>query len=195
VRIDNEVVAMSQKERVKVQLKNFFSSGRAQEEDSNKDVEENIAPQYRLETSNRNRRGCLFCKGAVGVKELSDIKPNERLASSLHWMFRSNFLVLFAVMCLCFFAWILFFAGIIMGAGRLDNECVRVGKANAPFCGFIVFECFKLEKDVRSLLKLMSLSMLFHFVNLTGGETLAIYSDAFALSWTTFSTVSSKNGE
>lgn len=148
VRIDNEVVAMSQKERVKVQLKNFFSSGRAQEEDSNKDVEENIAPQYRLETSNRNRRGWLFCKGAVGVKELSDIKPNERLASSLHWMFRSNFLVLFAVMCLCFFAWILFFAGIIMGAGRLDNECVRVG-----------------------------------------GETLAIYSDAFALSWTTFSTV------
>lgn len=82
------------------------------------------------------------------MTELSDIKPNERIASSLHWMFRSNFLVLFTVMCLCFFALIIIFAGIIIGAGQLDRECVRVG-----------------------------------------GETSDKFSDAFALSWTTFSTV------
>jgi len=147
VRSNNEVIAMSQRERVKVQMKNFFSP-KAPESDTNRDIESNNAPQYRLEASSRIHRGWFCCIGAVGSKGLSDIKPNERLASSLHWMFRSNFLVLFATMCLCFFALIIFFAGIIMGVGRLDRECVRVG-----------------------------------------GETSAIFSDAFALSWTTFSTV------
>lgn len=147
VRSNNEVIAMSQKERVKVQIKNFFSP-RAPESDAKKDIEENNVPQYRLEASDRKHKGWFCCKGAVGAKSLSDIKPNERLASSLHWMFRSNFLVLFAVMCICFFALIIIFAGIIMGAGRLDGECFRVG-----------------------------------------GETAGIFSDAFALSWTTFSTV------
>jgi hypothetical protein len=116
---------MSQKERVKVQLKNFFSP---REGDSKKDIEQNNEPQYRLTASTRKHGGFFCCQGAVGATELSDIKPNERLASSLHWMFRSNFLVLFAVMCLCFFGLIYFFAGIIFAAEQIDRECVRVGE-------------------------------------------------------------------
>ena len=118
---------MSQSERVKVQLKNFFSF-RNQDGDTKEDIEEKTARQYRLKPSKRKNGGLFCCKGAVGARELSDIKPNERLASSLHWMFRSNFLVLFAVMCICFFALIIIFAGIIIGIGELDRECVRVGK-------------------------------------------------------------------
>jgi len=148
LRSTNEVVAMSQSERVKVQLKNFFST-RSQDNDGSKKNVEKKGRQYRLEPFQRNAGGGWFCcKGAVGAIELSDIKPNERLASSLHWMFRSNFLVLFSVMCICFFALTLLFAGIISGVGALDRECIRVG-----------------------------------------GQTSDKFSDAFALSWTTFSTV------
>ena len=35
----------------------------------------------------------------------------------------------------------------------------------------------------------------FFYVNRTGGEIPASFADAFALSWTTFSTVSSKSGK
>ena len=136
------MIAMSQKERVKVQLKNFFKHFRkssivdetkndapdASEKGASEDLEGNHTPQYRLEASNRKRRGWFCCSGAANAKELSDIKPNERLASSLHWMFRSNFVVLFSVMCLCFFGLIILFAGFIMAAGKLNPECVRVGK-------------------------------------------------------------------
>ena len=129
---------MSQSERVKVQLKNFFTSTREQDdEELKKDKEKATTRQYRLEPSRRNTGGWFCCTGAAGAGELSDIKPNERLASSLHWMFRSNFLVLFTVMCICFFAWILLFAGLITSAGLLDRECVRVGKEKTTRSVFI----------------------------------------------------------
>ena len=130
LRSNAEVVPMSQKERVKVQLKNFFSPARGPKTNKKQDSEVNTTPQYRLEASNRKRRGWLFCNGSSSASELSDIKPNERLASSLHWMFRSNFLVLFAVMCSCFFALIICFACIILGIEKLDAECLK-GKKQA----------------------------------------------------------------
>ena len=119
---------MSQKERIKVQLKNFFSPT-LEDRVAKKDIEESRAtPQYRLEASNRNNGRWSCCQGAAGVRELSDIKPNIRLAGFLHWMFRSSFLVLIAVMSITFVALIIAFAGIIVTAGKLDTQCVRVGK-------------------------------------------------------------------
>ena len=150
---------MSHKERVKIQIKNFFQHFRkspivdetkienpgAPETGAAKDVEKNHTPQYRLEGVKRKRRGWFCCRGAVGAKELSDIKPNERLASSLHWMFRSNFAVLFSVMCLCFFGLIIIFAEFIIAAGLVNPECVRVGKKKKLNVNFQFFKlCFGL---------------------------------------------------
>lgn len=78
--------------------------------------------------------------------------PNQKLAASLHWAFRVNFMFLFVVMCVTFFVIVIIFAGFIASAGFLDEECVRVG-ANA-------------------------------FNSASTG-----FADAFALSWTTLSTV------
>ncbi len=127
MRSSHEVLAMSQRERVKLQFKRFFSNRSADEGDARDDVEEHRPPQYRLEAPRRKRTGWFGCNVAVGSKGLSDIKPNERLASLLHFMFRSNFLILVFFMSLVFFALIFVFAGIIFGAGRMDSECVRVG--------------------------------------------------------------------
>jgi hypothetical protein len=101
-------------------------------DDQQDDPEQQQAPQYRLEASkNSQRNGCFsWCiRGEnAGTKSDNLTNPNEQLARSLHWMFRSSFLVLFAVMCTVFFGWIIFFAGLIIAAGRYDHECVRVGK-------------------------------------------------------------------
>ena len=80
------------------------------------------------------------------------INPNQQLAMYLHWMFRVNFLFLFCVMCVMFFVLVMAFSVLIIIAGTLDAECVRIG--GAPF-----------------------------------GEVDSEFADAFALSWTTFSTV------
>jgi hypothetical protein len=42
-------------------------------------------------------------------------------------MFRVNFVVLFALCCLVFFALTILFAGFITIAGRIDPQCVRIG--------------------------------------------------------------------
>ena len=90
---------------------------------------------------------------SIGNSNLSDgVTPNHSIAMYLHWMFRVNFFFLFIVMCVAFFALVLFFSGFITLAGRLDHECVRVGT-----------ETFASE-----------------------GAPFAV---AFALSWTTISTV------
>ena len=117
-------------------------------------------PQYRLEATSKGQRtgisralfSCI-CGNAVGsgTKGIG-INHNQRIASTLHWMFRVNFIFLFAVMCMIFFVWVMIFAGFIIGAGRIDHECVRVG--GEPFA-----------------------------------EAESQFADAFALSWTTFSTV------
>ena len=97
------------------------------------------APQYRLEAfKNSQRNGCFsWCNiggDNAGTKSDNLTNPNEQLARSLHWMFRSSFLVLFAVMCTVFFGWIIFFAGLVLAAGRYDHECVRVGKLTLIVC-------------------------------------------------------------
>jgi hypothetical protein len=74
------------------------------------------------------------------------------LAMYLHWMFRVNFFFLFTLSCVVFFALTIFFAGLIIWAGRMDPQCVRVGGEEFESSG-------------------------------------AAFADAFALSWTTFSTV------
>lgn len=121
-----------------------------------------VNPQYRLAATTtmgqrRTWAGKLvayLCGSAVcgGSSEGIGINQSQRLASSLHWMFRANFILLFAVMCAIFFVWVMIFAGFIVAAGRMDPKCVRVG-----------------------------------------GETFdtatSQFADAFALSWTTFSTV------
>ena len=146
------MVAMSQKERAKVQMKNFFNRFKKPPtiDDSRihapEDPEEGTAdvqgkhskPQYRLETTNGNRF-FFDCRGVVGAKELSDIKPNERLAGCLHWMFRSNFTVLFSFMCLCFFALIVLFTGFISAASQGKNEdCVHAGEKEISELNFTV---------------------------------------------------------
>jgi hypothetical protein len=42
-------------------------------------------------------------------------------------MFRVNFVFLFAIMCITFFAFVIFFAGLITVAGTIDPQCVRIG--------------------------------------------------------------------
>ena len=119
--------------------------------------------QYRLEAS-RGRmgsRGLLnICScGLLGRRGSGrsgnmtiGINPNQQLAMYLHWMFRVNFLFLFCVMCVMFFVLVMFFAALIIVAGTLDPECVRIGGQQF-------------------------------------GEVDSEFADAFALSWTTFSTV------
>jgi hypothetical protein len=58
------------------------------------------------------------------------LNPNQQLAMYLHWMFRVNFVFLFLVMCVCFFALVIIFSGFITLAGTLDAECVRIGGYN-----------------------------------------------------------------
>ena len=118
------------------------------------------APQYRLEATSKVQHKGMYAKfiscicgsqsaaGGVGI----GINPNQSLAQYLHWMFRVNFVFLFAVMCMLFFVLVMIFAGFIISAGRLNPQCVRIG--GAPF-----------------------------------NSATSDFADAFALSWTTFSTV------
>lgn len=129
-----------------------------------KDVEEGgkfAKKQYRLEATRANaRQGLLhfFTCGLLGKSSgrsggmTIGINPNQQLAMYLHWMFRVNFLFLFCVMCVMFFVLVMVFAALIIIAGELDEECVRIG--GEPF-----------------------------------GTVDSEFADAFALSWTTFSTV------
>jgi hypothetical protein len=122
-----------------------------------------VKKQYRLEATRTNTSGGflkLISCGLLGRRSHRrggmtgniGINPNQQLSFYLHWMFRVNFLFLFCVMCVMFFVLVMFFAVLIIIAGELDNECVRIG--GTPF-----------------------------------GEADSEFADAFALSWTTFSTV------
>jgi hypothetical protein len=124
--------------------------------------------QYRLEATSRRpqltwSRRLWTCFGLCGGGGAdgggggmsSGINPNQKLAMWLHWMFRVNFVFLFAVMCIMFFTLVIIFAGFITLAGVIDPQCVRVG--GNPF-----------------------------------NEANTAFADAFALSWTTFSTVGKK---
>lgn len=94
----------------------------------------------------------FFCCDRRTSAQSVGITPNQALAQYLHWMFRVNFVFLFALCCAVFFALTILFAGFITLAGRIDANCVQIG--GEPF-----------------------------------GYNAAAFADAFALSWTTFSTV------
>ena len=167
IRYEDEIRAMSGDQRFKAKLRAFFRRvcfcQKAAEPAKFDDVEDGStdpSPQYRLEATRKGQRHGFFSRllscfrgtsgsaGAVGI----GINPNQRLAVYLHWMFRVNFMFLFVVMCTMFFALVMVFAGVIVGVGRLDPDCIQVG--GAPFA-----------------------------------NASAPFADAFALSWTTFSTV------
>lgn len=125
--------------RLRTRAKNIFQ-GRAEGTNDN-DNTSNAAPsenadapvQYRLaatspllhQSLHQRLKSCLF--GIKSSKISIGINPNQKLAMYLHWMFRVNFLFLFFVMCAMFFALVVFFAGLIMLAGKMDPKCVRIG--------------------------------------------------------------------
>ncbi|KAG7353710.1 inward rectifier potassium channel [Nitzschia inconspicua] len=139
----------------------YPKSDKKKRDDENEcgDDEDEPSLQYRLEATD-NTDNCFwrrlpsyFCGWGVGSGGTGvGINHNRRLASILHWMFRVNFVFLFAVMCTIFLVWVMIFAGFILLAGRIDQQCVRVG--GDPF-----------------------------------SDAASQFADAFALSWTTFSTV------
>lgn len=156
---------MSWDQRMGIKMKacgrKICCSQSAEEHHDNRDREHgqnNLSRQYRLESNVKSRgtsilsnfNNCMCGTASGSGSNGIGINHNQRLASSLHWMFRVNFIFLFAVMCTIFFLWVMTFAAFIVGAGRLDDECIRVG--GAPFAD-------------------------------------SEFADAFALSWTTFSTV------
>jgi hypothetical protein len=111
--------------------------------------------QYRLEAMRRNPRQTLLWKvltcngllvGSVGRSSTSiGINSNQQLAMSLHWMFRVNFLFLFGVMCVMFFALVIFFAGLITVAGTIDADCVRIGGEPFDSAGAAFADAFSLS--------------------------------------------------
>jgi len=108
-----------------------------------------------LYSCTQTQQSCLlrfFCCQRRTHSQGVGITPNQALAQYLHWMFRVNFIFLFALCCIVFFALTILFAGFITLAGRIDPQCVRVGGAEF-------------------------------------GYNFSAFADAFALSWTTFSTV------
>jgi hypothetical protein len=133
-------------------------------------ISDHVNRRYRFEVTRRKRNfnqnrqmhwfrriitlnGYCASKSQIYGGGLSDgVHPNHSIAMYLHWMFRVNFFFLFVVMCVAFFALVLFFTAFITIAGRIDSECVRVGSGTFAASG-------------------------------------APFADAFALSWTTISTV------
>eukprot|EP00547_Thalassionema_nitzschioides_P006460 CAMPEP_0194202110 /NCGR_PEP_ID=MMETSP0156-20130528/2215_1 /TAXON_ID=33649 /ORGANISM="Thalassionema nitzschioides, Strain L26-B" /LENGTH=541 /DNA_ID=CAMNT_0038927503 /DNA_START=23 /DNA_END=1644 /DNA_ORIENTATION=- len=158
LRHEDEIGAMGKRDRFKAKLRNLGRRILCQfdRRDDGMDLEEGSTRQYRVEAT-RKKRGFLrrlCCRRDrthynIGMT-VSRYKMS--LVTFLHWMFRVNFFFLFSLFCVLFFAMTIVFAGLITAAGKLDNDCVRVGGKPFESAG-------------------------------------AAFADAFALSWTTFSTV------
>lgn len=130
---------MAWDERAKCRLKRFFRVKDIQEEgkpDEEGASEKSVrGRQYRLEATNRHAQlpwylNILTCGGLLLRRRSGTTvgyNPNQRLAMYLHWMFRVNFVFLFAVMCVMFFALVILFSGFITLAGTIDPDCVRIG--------------------------------------------------------------------
>jgi hypothetical protein len=150
IRNEDEVAAMSWNQRLRKRVKNVFRfraapttmTGTSPDEEAIVQNKQDV--QYRLEATHRQKRQsclrrlwtCNFGSGQTGLS--AGVNPNQKLALYLHWMFRVNFLFLFIVMCLTFFALVVLFSGFITIAGRMDAECIRVGdnsfgNSSAPF--------------------------------------------------------------
>jgi hypothetical protein len=139
IRHENEVAAMSWDERVRKRFKNFFVRGDATAGEtklSDEEASSGKAVQYRLAATRRAKKKTMWgfitsCGGLFGSSRKAGtavgINPNQKLALYLHWMFRVNFIFLFGVMCIMFFALVILFSGFITIAGKLDSQCVRIG--------------------------------------------------------------------
>ena len=123
-------------ERTRQRLKNALNLHATEPSAELDDVESadpDKAIHYRLEKMiNGRKQGLLERLLTCGVgKDAAGwsvgVNANQRLASSLHWMFRVNFQFLFVVMCTIFFALVIGFSGLIIIAGKIDPQCVRIG--------------------------------------------------------------------
>jgi hypothetical protein len=151
IRRNDEVGAMAWSQRVQTRAKNLFTRpDHNVNGDAAEDVESKGRPirQYRLDGSRGRATGrpsfirrIVTLNGCIptpGMNNGSSEGNNQSLAAFLHWMFRVNFVFLFAVMCALFFALVIVFSGFITLAGTMDPECIRVGNATfgssgAPF--------------------------------------------------------------
>jgi hypothetical protein len=131
---------MAWNDRVKARFKNFFSRGDATAGETKPGDEEQStgkAVQYRLAATRRSKKKTMWgritsCCGMIGSSRANaglavGINPNQKLALYLHWMFRVNFVFLFGVMCIMFFALVILFSAFITIAGTVDPQCVRIG--------------------------------------------------------------------
>lgn len=158
---------MAWSQRLRMRAKNIFTRPTQDNVATGGDEEDSAASrpnrQYRLEATRRAAGKASLLRRIVTLNGLirslghhsslaAGVNPNQRLAMYLHWMFRVNFLFLFVVMCVSFFALVILFCGFIALAGTLDADCVRIGGQPFDSAG-------------------------------------AAFADAFALSWTTMSTV------
>lgn len=63
----------------------------------------------------------------------------------MHWLFRIHLLVAFFFMCMAYFAFALLFAGLIVTAGALNKQCVRVGSFDFGTFGSRFYDAFYLS--------------------------------------------------
>ena len=143
---------MSWNQRLRMRMKHVFSRDKEDNSSDNHQASggrgRRRKKQYRLEATRKPGqekslwRKLMTCaaysshRGQVGLA--SGTSPHQSLAFYLHWMFRVNFMFLFVVMCVAFFAFVILFSGFITLAGNIDAQCVRVGgkpfgSAGAPF--------------------------------------------------------------
>lgn len=139
---------MSWNHRLRMRMKHAFSHDNHNESQVQSSVSgRGRRKQYRLEATRKNVQQdsmlwkmltCAVCSS----RRLSRVKvganTNQSLAYYLHWMNRVNFLFLFVVMCIAFFALVILFAGFITIAGNMEPDCIRIGgekfgAAGAPF--------------------------------------------------------------
>jgi hypothetical protein len=107
------------------------------------DVKKEIL-QYRLTAHHHSNESTLkkcftlgFCQPHPDIG-LTGVHPQRLMSTFLQWIFRLNFTALFSLMCVMFFSFVIFFAGLITIAGNYDESCVRVGgnpfdSAGTPF--------------------------------------------------------------
>lgn len=130
---------MSHQQRWELKIKRlsrriFCLKGAGDTDDFTSDAENGDSinvPQYRLEGVQKGKglgiHSILSCFCGRASSSGGGISHNQRLASTLHWMFRVNFIFLFSVMCTAFFVWVVIFSGVIMAAGEMDADCVKIG--------------------------------------------------------------------
>ena len=134
LRNEDEVNVRGKGRRFRARVKGFIKRSlcclkREPGRSSEYDAEDPACKQHRLEGARtRPTRRWRFGSNRTPYNIGMAFSRNQMsMAKYLHWMFRVNFFFLFALSCVVFFAFTLFFAGFIFLAGWLDPQCVRVG--------------------------------------------------------------------